>query len=704
MKNDGARKNLKHLLAALCLGLACAALNLLLALPTRKLGIPLYLDCVGTILAALLGGAVPSVVTAILTGLLNGLFDPVSIYYALVGALIAVAVSTLRRRRFFRSFRRGAVVWLILFAIGSVVSTALTWFLYAFDFGEAVSAPLAQRFWDDGRMPKLMAQILADALINAVDKGIVLLAACGVFGLLPERFKRFLATLLRSEPEAETPHTAPRRSLLWKVVLVVSVAEVLLAGIASSICYYVYRDVSIRKYTAVCRGVTGAAAIQIDPERVDDFLAQGREADGYREAEQRLYRVKDSFPEVEYIYAYRIEADGCHVVFDLDTEGVEASEVGSVVVFDESFGEMIPTLLAGGEIDPIITNDTYGWLLTVYQPIFDTTGRCVCYVAADISMSEIVIDETMFIVKMLSLFFSASILIMAIMLELVNISIVRPVNAMASASSQFAYDTDEERSESLSRLESLNIRTHDEIENLYAALSRTAADSTGYIREIKEQADHIARLQEAVILDFAEMVEARDQCTGDHIKKTSFYVRGIAEQMKKDGKHPELLTDAYIEKLVRSAPLHDVGKIKISDLILNKPGRLTDEEFEQMKTHTSEGRDILSKTSTNAADGEGYFEEAIEMAGAHHERWDGNGYPNRIGGEEIPLSARIMAVADVFDALVSRRSYKEPFSYEKAISIIREESGTHFDPDVVESFLKVAEKLYQESNQNGKNT
>ena len=146
---------------------------------------------------------------------------------------------------------------------------------------------------------------------------------------------------------------------------------------------------------------------------------------------------------------------------------------------------------------------------------------------------------------------------------------------------------------------------------------------------------------------------------------------------------------------MRSAPLHDVGKIKISDTILNKPGKLTEEEFELMKTHTTEGRDILTKTSGIALS-TGYLREAIDMAYCHHERWDGTGYPSRLKGSDIPLSARIMAVADVFDALVSQRSYKQPFSYQKAIGIIKEESGTHFDPAVVNAFLAISEKAYSE--------
>ena len=692
MKNTSAKREVgSYFLTTLCIAISCALLNFLLFFSARRVGVPLYMDSIGTIFAAMLGGPLPAVLCAILTGSFNNLVDADSVYYAVVGALIAVAISSARRRKGIRSVRGFFALWGVIFVVAALISSVLTWTLCRFDVGESVSAPLAQKLYGDGIMPKLLAQIFADLIINAIDKAIALLIAMGVMGLLPERFTGYVAKRLRLE-NGSGASVGFRRSLLGKVILAVAVAEVLLALVASNICYYIYRDVAIRKYTDICRGVTGAAVIQIDPERVDDYLALGRDAEEYNAVEQRLIRILESFPEVEYIYAYRIEADGCHVVFDPDPDGLQPGEIQP---FDESFEEYLPTLFAGGEIDPIITNDTYGWLLTVYQPIFDSNGTCVCYMAADISMANILTDEATFLVKMLSLFFSVSILVMCVMLMMANEYIVRPVNAMAAASAQFAYDPDEGRSESLARLEDLNIHTHDEIENLYAAISHMAEDSTRYIHAIKEQSDQISRLQEAVILDFAEMVEARDKCTGDHIKKTSMYVRGIAEQMRKEGKYADILTEEYVDKLVRSAPLHDVGKIKISDLILNKPGRLDEAEFEQMKTHTTEGKNILTKTSVHATDEGGYFNEAIEMANFHHERWDGHGYPNGVGREEIPLSARIMAVADVFDALVSRRSYKEPFSFEKAIEIIREESGTHFDPDVVESFLHVAEELYE---------
>ena len=176
-------------------------------------------------------------------------------------------------------------------------------------------------------------------------------------------------------------------------------------------------------------------------------------------------------------------------------------------------------------------------------------------------------------------------------------------------------------------------------------------------------------MQSGLIYILADMVESRDKCTGNHVRKTAAYVELIMQLMKENGIYADELTDEFMRDVVSSAPLHDVGKIKVSDVILNKPGKLTDEEFAEMKTHTTAGKDIIERAIELSGES-GYLNEALNLATYHHEKWDGSGYPTGLKGDDIPLSARIMAVSDVFDALLSIRSYKQPFSFEKAMSII----------------------------------
>ncbi len=198
--------------------------------------------------------------------------------------------------------------------------------------------------------------------------------------------------------------------------------------------------------------------------------------------------------------------------------------------------------------------------------------------------------------------------------------------------------------------------------------------------------ERVSAMQSGMITLLAEIVENRDGSTGGHIRRTAAYVEKIARELQRRGAYPDILTDAYVQNMIVAAPLHDIGKIHIPDAVLQKPGRLTEEEFAVMKTHAEAGRQLIAYAKTELG-GSAYLNMAEEMATYHHEWWDGRGYPHGCKGEEIPLCARIMAVADVFDALTSRRCYKDALPLEKAYAIIREESGTHFDPAVVEAFF-----------------
>ena len=208
---------------------------------------------------------------------------------------------------------------------------------------------------------------------------------------------------------------------------------------------------------------------------------------------------------------------------------------------------------------------------------------------------------------------------------------------------------------------------------------------TRNIREIA-QGVSIEKIQKSIINSMATVVEERDESTGGHIKRTEDLVRGLVDEMRKTEKY-SCLSEDYCRNLFLSAAMHDIGKIRIPDAILNKPARLTPEEYEIIKLHCVYGADIIGKTMKDVEE-EDYCRIACNIAKYHHERWDGEGYPEGLSGEDIPLEARIMALADVYDALISERVYKKPFTKETAKEIIKEGSGTQFDPSLVPLFLK----------------
>lgn len=205
--------------------------------------------------------------------------------------------------------------------------------------------------------------------------------------------------------------------------------------------------------------------------------------------------------------------------------------------------------------------------------------------------------------------------------------------------------------------------------------------------QLVENQKKISAMQNHVISGLANLIENRDTDTGEHISRTSSFVRLLAENSREEGLYKDIIDDHFISLMYILAPMHDIGKILVPDSILKKPGKLTAEEFEQMKKHASLGGKVVSEVLEGITDEE-YLKFASDIATYHHEKWDGSGYPFGKKGEEIPLSARIMAVADVFDALISERCYKKAMPFDQAVEIIRQGSGAHFDPKLVEVFLK----------------
>ncbi|WP_042196668.1 response regulator [Paenibacillus camerounensis] len=225
------------------------------------------------------------------------------------------------------------------------------------------------------------------------------------------------------------------------------------------------------------------------------------------------------------------------------------------------------------------------------------------------------------------------------------------------------------------------------------------ADKNQYLEaEISRRIQEISLIQEVSVMAMAALAEMRDPETGNHIQRTKLYIKELATRLGRTDKYADVLSPEHISLIVTSAPLHDIGKVGIPDHILLKPGKLTDEEYEVMKTHTTQGRDAVLRAERLMNSTETFLRFAKEIVYSHHEKWDGTGYPQGLTGDAIPLSARLMAVADVYDALTSKRVYKEAMSHERAVDIIVGDAGRHFDPDIVEIFVKCSQKFQEISD------
>ena len=686
--NEAVTNKRKGILQLLLVYLLFVLINIVCNRLVKYMGLPLYVDNIGTTLAAVFGGYLPGIFVGYMTNILNSTADIENTYYAGVSVLIAVTITFFANRGFFKKLYKALIVIPFLAIIGGGVGYVITYFMY----GPGETGFLRQCIYEIG--------------IDVIDKAVTIVIAYGLIKLLPKGFKENLSlTDWRQKPLTQSEKAACRTtavkglSLRNKFMIIVSVIMLFIAFVTTTISYVLYKDFAIEQFTNTGTDIAKLAAATIDADRVNDYFEEGDSSEDYQKTKKQLEAIKEGSDYIEYLYVYQIREDGCYVVFDIDTLDIKGEPLGTIIDFDKSFADYLDDLLAGNPIDPIITNDTYGWLLTDYEPVYDSSGKCVCYACADINMNQVRLNGISFLAKVLSLFVGFFILIWVLCLWFTDYHLTYPIDAMTFAAGEFAYNSDEDLEVGVERLKSLNINTGDEIENLYQVLTKTISESVGYIEDVKTKGEQIAFMQNGLIYIMADLVESRDKCTGDHVKKTAAYVRLILKLLKENNLYPEQITDEYIADVINSAPLHDVGKIKVSDVILNKPGRLTDEEFELMKIHTVAGQEII-ESAMKLSNDPGYLKEALNLATYHHEKWDGSGYPKGLKGEEIPLSARIMAVSDVFDALVSARSYKKPFSFEEAMIIIEDGIGSHFDPVIAKVFVDNRELVREIAEEN----
>ena len=229
-------------------------------------------------------------------------------------------------------------------------------------------------------------------------------------------------------------------------------------------------------------------------------------------------------------------------------------------------------------------------------------------------------------------------------------------------------------------------------DSLISSIATTMLLAGAYVNQENPAMKELTRYHDEMVMGFATLIESRDSSTGGHVKRTTQYVKLLAEGLKNRGYYAEILTKDYMKNLLKAAPMHDVGKIAVPDAILQKPGRLTPEEFELMKLHAQKGGEIIQESFSRMGNEE-FLEMACEIARHHHEKWNGKGYPDGLKRKEIPLCARIMAIADVFDAVSADRCYRKALPLDTCFEIIQEGSGQDFDPILAEIFLDMRDEV-----------
>ena len=482
-----------------------------------------------------------------------------------------------------------------------------------------------------------------------------------------------------------------------------AVAIIVLTTVITIVGYNYYQNSVIENYMKYVTTVLNNAYTTAEDYSFGDMIAAREMPDGYEEMRSELNRVKEN-SEIDYLYAvYFDDINDIHsLTYAINTKTAEELSNGGKYTYlgtpceEGSFEDDIlltlqDAVITGQTDSGILTGNSegYGYMFNGYKVVFDSAGVPVGLLCVEINIKNIrgeLISYIRNIVLFVALF---TIIITAIFVGIAEYFFTFPIAKLTDSVKDFIISIGDQDAidESVGRFKNIKVSSGNEIGELYSIVSSLESNMADQYRDIRRYSENMIRMQDGLIVLIADMVESRDSDTGAHIQKTAAYVRIILDGLKRKGYYTELLTPQYMEYVVKSAPLHDTGKIKIPDSILNKPGKLTPEEFEIMKCHAAYGREIIDK-AISTVEGESYLTEARNMAAYHHERWDGKGYPEGLKEEEIPLSARIMSVADVFDALTSKRVYKPAYTKEDALGIIAEGKGTQFDPKCVEVFLE----------------
>ncbi|MCR4735586.1 MAG: HD domain-containing protein [Treponema sp.] len=671
--------------------------NVIFSFFSNIMGLPLYFDSLGTIcVAAITGYLFPAICTAVISNTISSFFYEPSIYISFFNAIIGI-ITVFYARKY--SFKKNGYVFIYALIVSLISSLAVVLLDFSIlDINEdSLISSSARSFSSVMSISYVVSFWLTTFILYFFEKSFICIIVLILLTVIP---KKYLDSFKNSQWNNHLFNKTENRFLNHrnrdikhplhkKLTKTFIISSTILVFITSIIAVRLYFDNIKTERIQSAQKCVEIAVDFVDPLKVDEFIKYGEKADGYNETKELLSKILKS-SSLSELFVLKNELDGWHYIFDLKDSETEEEPMqpGELLVYDKKLEPYMESVFSEESINLVENKSIFAWHLFVSKPIYDSDGNTVSYVFAEVYLDYLVDFMGSFTIKVLLVIAGFFLIIISYTIWTIGNNMAYPISTIAEYVDVFSdsVENEDKLEENVKQIRSLDIKTGDEIQKLYDAICRMMLSQTEQIRDIRRLSESTLTMQDGLIVTMADMVESRDSDTGAHVQKTAAYVKIIVEGLKKKGYYPQKITPKFMSDVVRSAPLHDVGKINISDTVLNKPGKLTDEEFTIMKTHTTAGKEILEKVISKVQ-GENYLKEARNMAAYHHERWDGKGYPEGLHGEVIPLSARIMAVADVFDALASPRVYKPAFPLEKSISILKEGSGTQFDPKCVEVFL-----------------
>ena len=488
--------------------LLCAAgiaINMICAWVTTLLRLPSLLDILGTVLSAALGGYLPGIIVGFVTRVLEGLLlDSAQLYYSSLDMIVAVCAAAFARKGWFKRLPTTIAAALIFFGIKVGLGTPLTWFLNNADIG-GMTARYARHIHENSGVGRFWAQLAVDSIHELIDIPLVAAITYVILKRLPESFQEAFrhGNWWQAELPAEMRDAVNRRvgkgmSLSTRVVLVVSIGALSIASAAIIISFQLFKNSMKNERIQMAEGLTMLVERTIDVNKIEEYIELGEAAENYNAIERQLVDYKLMYSDVEYLYIYQIKEDGCHVVFDLDSPDVKGSEPGEVIEFDEAFYPYLDDLLAGRRINPIVSDEKYGALLTVYHPVYDKNHVCQCYIGVDFSMDILSTYGTVFIVKLITMLIGFFVMVLAFGLRIAMDNVIIPINTMAYCADAFAYNSEEARAANVEQLRRLDICTGDEVENLYRAFLKTTEDSMNYVENLLHAKVEVEVMKEQV--------------------------------------------------------------------------------------------------------------------------------------------------------------------------------------------------------------
>ena len=528
-------------------------LNLIGSAVVEIFDLPIYLDTSGTIFIAALGGYAPGIAVGFFTNLIKAvIYEPSDMYFCSVSILVAIFTTYFARRGFFDDFGKLLIIVPALTFISGTLDLLIADFLNSTNFFKSVN--------------EFESGFTNNILNEAVDKTFAILPAFLLFKLTPAQVKKNFRELgQRQAPLSEdmkrvvSEQSYLSSSLRTKSLAVLMVSSLFTASSIALISYLLFQDTAVDERIKTVDGMVTVAVNEINPYRVDSFIKLGREATNYKETEEKLYAIKNSALDAKFLYVYRFSEQGCQVVFDLNTSMVEGDKPGQFVEPEESLKPYMEDLVAGRPIPPIITDDEYGYLLTLYKPVYDGAGRCQCFVAVDFSMEPLLEYTHIFIIKLLALFSGCFIFIFAIGRAFVEDNVILPVNSIAYCARNFSYDSVAAREKNIERIKGLKIRTGDEIENLYRALLRTTENFLRYLEHLHRAKTQVADMRVKVFA--MDEIAHKDSLTG--VRNKTAYTEEVAELDKKisagNAEFCMVMVDVNYLKRVNDTYGHEIG-------------------------------------------------------------------------------------------------------------------------------------------------